>query len=499
MTEKTCDILVIGGGGSGLVAAARAAELSGRRVIVAEKTNVLGGGMNFASTMRTFASAWQAERGIEDQTTDFMRRVMDDTYWRLDPRLVKNALLATGAFFDWYAAHEAPEILARFQPRPYIFDIPCHGQIGPQVDTFHNGSGRLFMQSMQKRCAELGVELLTGQAAYEAEVRDGRIAAVLCRAGEDTVKIHCRVCILACSSWIRNRDVVERVLPGFSEMDVLPNAHQNPAYTGDGLPIAEKAGAFIDWDSFCLRLMGPQCSFGEQSKLDRLTHSRYTVMVDLRGCRFACEPLAPRMEPFDTGHVLTQLPKGRAFFLFSSDQLERIIADSADPANAGEGPFAVQPLPPLQEIRTWFEAGRRQNPREAFMADDLASLAAQMQVDAGALCATVAQYNAACREGRDGLFCKPADALTPLSRGPYYALGGKLNTDGAFGGVRVNENMQAYSAAGGLVPGLYVTGDFASGRHISLGGVKRQALNDMSWALASGFLAGTHAAESLGE
>lgn len=58
--------------------------------------------------------------------------------------------------------------------------------------------------------------------------------------------------------------------------------------------------------------------------------------------------------------------------------------------------------------------------------------------------------------------------------------------------------MQAYASGGDtLVSGMYVTGDFASGRHISLGGVKRQALNDMSWALASGFLAVTHAAHSL--
>ena len=66
-------------------------------------------------------------------------------------------------------------------------------------------------------------------------------------------------------------------------------------------------------------------------------------------------------------------------------------------------------------------------------------------------------------------------------------------TDGAFGGVRVNPEMQAYKPDGGLVEGLYVTGDFATGRHINLGGVKRQVLNDISWALSSGFLAGTNA------
>ena len=70
-----------------------------------------------------------------------------------------------------------------------------------------------------------------------------------------------------------------------------------------------------------------------------------------------------------------------------------------------------------------------------------------------------------------------------------------MATDGAFGGIKVNADMQALSASGGVVDGLFVTGDAASGRHISLGGIKKQVLNDMSWALASGFIAGGSASE----
>ena len=497
MSEKKCQVVVIGGGGSGLVAAARAAENPNLNVIVLEKSNTIGGGMNFASTMRTFGSRWQKERNIPDQSDDFMRKGMDATYWQLNPRLVRNAITGTGAFFDWYSSFEDPETLARYEPRPYVFDIPVHGQVGPQVDTFYNGSGRLIVQAMKRRCEDLGVDIRTGHAAYDAELSDGRISAVLCRSEGETVRIPCDVCVLACSCWIRNKEVVNRVLPGFTEMDVLPNAHQNPAYTGDGIPIAEKAGAFVDWESFCLRLMGPQCSFGEQSELDRLTHSKYNVLIDLNGKRFACEPLAPRMDPFDTGHVLTRLPKGKSFFLFSADSLAAIIEESRDPSNPKEPPFAIMPLPDQNVVESWFDEGIRKNPAEAFKADSVEELAQKMGIDPTALCATVSEYNAACAEGQDQLFCKPAETLAPLSKAPYYALGGKLNTDGAFGGVRVNENMQAYAKDSSVIDNLYVTGDFASGRHISLGGVKRQTLNDMSWALSSGFLAGTHIKENV--
>lgn len=87
--------------------------------------------------------------------------------------------------------------------------------------------------------------------------------------------------------------------------------------------------------------------------------------------------------------------------------------------------------------------------------------------------------------------------MIALQNGPFYAISGKLATDGAFGGVEVDRNMRAYRADRSVIDNFYVTGDFASGRHIVLGGVKRQVLNDMSWAFSSGFIAGTRAGEAL--
>ena len=75
MKEKVCDILVLGGGGAGLTAGVRAAE-GGKKVIILEKAKFLGGGMLFASTMRTFKSKWQAERNIPDQSERFIREMI---------------------------------------------------------------------------------------------------------------------------------------------------------------------------------------------------------------------------------------------------------------------------------------------------------------------------------------------------------------------------------------------------------------------------------------
>ena len=44
--------------------------------------------------------------------------------------------------------------------------------------------------------------------------------------------------------------------------------------------------------------------------------------------------------------------------------------------------------------------------------------------------------------------------MIPLTDAPFYAVGCKLSTDGAFGGVTVDENMQALRPDGSRVEGL---------------------------------------------
>ena len=62
-------------------------------------------------------------------------------------------------------------------------------------------------------------------------------------------------------------------------------------------------------------------------------------------------------------------------------------------------------------------------------------------------------------------------------------------------GIRIDGDMRVRAAAGGVVEGLYAAGDICSGRFINMAGIKQQILNDMSFAVSSGFLAGTNAAE----
>ena len=150
--KKQCDLVVIGGGGSGLIAGCRAATL-GKTVMVLEKDKRLGGGMVMASTMRTFGSQWQKERNLPDTTALYMRNRMDETYWRLDRKLAASMIQGTGQFFDWFTSIAPKEEIDKFSVGRYVFDEE-DGPLGPQYGGPGRGSGKMFVEVTSQKLQE---------------------------------------------------------------------------------------------------------------------------------------------------------------------------------------------------------------------------------------------------------------------------------------------------------------------------------------------------------
>ena len=492
---KTCryDAVVLGGG-AGLIAAVRLRQLTGKRILVLEKAKATGGGFQFARTMRVFKSQWQADRGLEDKTAEFMRGVMDLSLWRVDPELARAAIEGTGQFFDWFCTLE-PGIEQEFEVGSYLFDLP-DGQKAPAHESNGDGAGRVFMAVMKKKCAELGVDVLTSTPFYDVETEDGRVSAVLAHGPEGQMRIECRNIIIASGRWICSRDIVQRVIPRFNEVYMRPGAQMNPAYTGDAFAAAEKLGAKIDYDSCCLRLMGPHFSSRSRAA-NQAAGSDFAIGVNLLGRRFVSEPMVPRMDFFDTGHVLLDQPKGVSYWVFDRNTLAAAMERAKDPAAAPPLPL-LPPEYPATLAEAEAEICSALGEPELFTAGTAAELARAIGVDEAGLVKTIEEYNEYCRTGMDWTGYKDQKNLVPMT-GPFYAVRGWLDTDGSFGGLDVNSRMQVLSPTGEPVPGVWAAGDITGSRYIVAAEIKKQILNDLSWAFSSAFLAANDAARAMKE
>lgn len=498
--EKECDLVVLGGGGSGLVAAARCAAVSGKRVIVLEKGVKTGGGAWHAADFKVYGSRWQRERGIPNNLNESVRAAMDLTHWQLSPRLVRNCFEATGNFFDWLC-DSFEDAAGEFREGNYIFDGPG----GPVIPVYRRmrhgrqgGAGQFVMDRMLALCRRYGAEVLTQHAAYSLECENGRVTGVTARDPGGEVHIRCKACILATGSWIQNQAVLERVSPAFAEMKTYPSPHRSPDYTGDGIGLAGSAGAKVDYDSFCLRLMGPLVMALDGTPYRTLASMQFdpsVIYVNRRAQRWINENTAGRAGFFEPALALLRQPGGVSYTIFDANCVEGAVERVKSGRAKAMGPFGCASFP--ENWREEMEKAAEAYPLWVKRADTAEELAAVLDLDPGALGETLARYNAQCRAGRDDDFFKDPDELTPLCKAPFYAIVGSMATDGAFGGVPVDEHTRALRADGTAVENLCVAGDFASGRFLNEGGVKVQVLPDLTWAFASGYLAGDCAADYL--
>jgi succinate dehydrogenase/fumarate reductase flavoprotein subunit len=569
--KKSCDLVVLGGGGSGLTAAVRAAQLTGKKVIVLEKDSAPGGGARGARTVRTFGSKWQAKRNLPNPIVEYTRSMMDQVYWALDPQTVHNSLMGTGRFFDWMMELK-PGIEDDFTAEKYKqAELPCE-PVGPQK----SGFGNTMVTILKDKAKSSGVEILTGHPVVDVEVKNGKIIAAIAKSDKGYVRIACKACVMATGSWASNKELIKKYAPEFYAVlpfmegtagsgggkgggmpqggsqgsppggGGMPGAqggdqsaqgsgppggqgegmpqdggqggppggvgalggstigHMSPMYTGDGIPLAEKAGAFIDYNNMCFRLLGPSAmTFGQV--IGGMRISPFAITVNLDGRRFCAEPVL-HVGLYDGGHIQVLQRQAKTFDIFNDDMVEATLAfNQAVKAGRAEAiQFAAQYGPPvtfpetLEAVQKDLKQSLSASSSNIFTANTLEELADKIGVNKAAFLETVKKYNEACETGLDYEVGKQKEHLKPFEKGPYYAIEEGLSTDGAFGGVRVDPEMRVYKEDyRTVVEGLYATGDFATGKHISLGGRRRQVLNDLSWAFSSGFLAGTNVAEYL--
>jgi fumarate reductase flavoprotein subunit len=449
------ELVVIGGGGSGLAAALTAAEKGMKNIIVLEKRGGLGGNTARATGLFACESPAQAQQRIVADKDALFKRAMDWAHWsRVNPRILRAFLNKSGDTIRWLEQMGLEFTVIAFFPNQ-----------NPRVEHVPRGKGAQLTRVLAEQCRELGVQLLLRTGAKKIRLDEDRAVAGVLAAKEKELEIKAKSIIIATGGFAGNKKLLKKFCPlyydGFGGRG-LP-------LMGDGLLMAQEAGAAIE-DFVTLLKEGPRVD-PHIWPLMGLERDPVTLWVNRRGERFADEAVGAH--PFEAGNAILRQPDKVMYSLLDTAIKEAMAEklpslDKALQAEAARGRVKI--------ASSW---------------DDIAGW---IGADFAVLKATIVEYNDFCNHGYDAIFAKERRYLLPLRHAPYYAIRCQPYILDTIGGIRINERMEVLDNNDKPIRGLYAAGVTTSGWEAE---TYCSDLNGSTfgYAINSGRIAGENAAE----
>ncbi len=489
----TSDVLVIGMGASGTMAALKAAE-SGATVIGVEATETLGGFGNAAQGMFAINSVEQQQRYGEDGLTT------DEDYW-YDHMSSHNNQRGNNKLIRTFVAEAKNTVSYLLNHGVKMFLSPTAQQIA-HFDTdvvYHRWNNADPFTYLGESLSENNVDIRYNTTATELIVdENGAVIGAKCTTEDGgTLTVNATSTIVATGSFASNAELMEEVLGE----TVYGNAN---VMAGTPLP-----GVEMMWNIGAakgdLLTMNHGVNAGATVTVDQLTLNSPILWVNNQGKRFMNEDLLQDTVEF-TDAVVAQ--GGVAYTIVDQTTVDRWTDMSQE--NTGtwvhywdrfgivdeDGNPTIYHAP--IDIETWnadFETLAAANEGGVF--DTIEEAAEFIGCDPADLQETIDNYNSYVETGVDEEFFKSSDSLIyTVSEGPYYVTKGHAGVLGALGGVNTNEKLQVLNDQYEVIDGLYATGNNVSG--ISFGSYQDVEGVGLGFSLTSGRLAGGYAAEAAG-
>ncbi len=476
----TTDIVVVGAGEAGLVAALSATEADAK-VIILEKftTSRYGGNYNAA-----LGSKFMKKLGIE---FDKDQAVLEFMRWhdsRPDQKLIRMWADHSGEVMDWMLAMtEAAGIETKIHmwptppewnpAREFYPDYPYSHSIGykngdnnkPLIDCL---KANLLDKGVEIRYSTSGVQLIRKDKQVTgliAKNKDGNYiqfnankAVILCTGdfGNDSemMKEYCTASIGKLSS-------TSNIYTGFMAPEEQPKEKLN---VGDGHKMAMWVGAQMEERNIGTMsgLFGPSINFAS------------FLTINANGERFENEDTSYFLVP----NAVMRQPGGIVWQILDAKYPE-------DFQKMGEwGMFATRTI--SEEQQKGIDTG-------SVKADTIEELAHKIKVPVKALKATVTRRNELAHAGQDLDFGLLPERLTTVEKPPFYAIQIVPMFAVTVGGIIVNDKLQAVDVDGKIIPGLYLAGNTVGKR---FGEHFNNPIPGMSngFACTHGYFAGKNAA-----
>lgn len=359
------------------------------------------------------------------------------------------------------------------------------------------GYGRGFYDVIVKGMEALGTNVLYETPAKKiiSDPMTKEVYGIQCEnaAGEKVYIKANKGVILCTGGYLANKELMTRF--HFAEMIDYANAGA-PTQTGDGLLMAIEAGAGIDgvseqqieWFGYAFKKAsdemgtailhtvagnGPDARIFVNSKGERFMNEE----MGIGHCKFQM-PFLEYDGTFPVYNGYTNLPM---YVVFDSTMFDNDIVGARD---------YFCGYASMYDIYDWSEDNKAELERGWLVKGDtieelVANLAEQSgneMIDAEALKATIATYNSYCEAGEDPEFGRESFFLNPVAEGPYYAAQIVPAAVYTIGGLRGGENGETLDWQGNPIPRLYHAGD--------IGQPTKYLISALQGCLALGDIAG---------
>lgn len=500
LPEIATDVLIIGGGGTGLAAAVAAAD-EGAKVLVAEKSNGLGGSTALSVGSITAANtSYQADQKIIDSPEDFFEDLAKfneefDAYDNLDLR--------------WTLAREAGKTVEWLRGFGFEFYGPSL-ELPNRVPRMHNviPNAWSYPLLLQRAAVKKGVEFLLNAPARELICDGGRVRGAFLDIArtKTSLKVYAKQAVILASGDFSGGTVLKQRYLSADLANVPP---YNPNNEGDGHIMGRKAGGHLVnmeilkkpsvrfiaapkklWHELLpstpllIKLYATASNFLPRRIFDNLAKRILTtrgapvgklykegaILVNNEGYRFTNEVEDPAIP-------ISKQPGGEAYIIFDASVAEKFSS----------WPNYISTAPGI--AYAYIQDYENNNPDIISKGNNLEKMAS-MHPKIGQIIRTVERYNRFVDSGKDEDWQR-----VPLGGGikkpPFYMMGPAISyLSVTKGGLDINTNFQVLDEDGKVIPGLFAGGGTAGGLMLMGHGM------GLAWAFTSGRLAGKNAAQS---
>jgi hypothetical protein len=479
--DKEAEVVVVGFGGAGAIAAITAAE-AGAKVTILEKAPKEGGGVTRVCT------GYSSIVVDEKAAVEYLHHQVKG----LTPDDVFAAYAAEGmTLTDWLDDHDLAYtdltglLGADYHNWP---GADAFGAVG-LTDGKGETSGRVFYEWALGQIEKLGIELVVDARADEL-IQDPAtrevVGVVAKRSDGSELAVRAGRAVILCTGGFECNDqmIGNYLVPS-------PLAREGWLFnTGDGIKMAQEIGADL-WhmnmlDAYGVTFTAPDEVIGRFGLNGATCTTGSFMWINRNGERFMCEnpsnignPLAHRCVNMFTKFDDTPGSLPSAYDSSYRDVPFYLLIDQKQ--------FAAEPLyPPNQTAGAW-GIDKELGGVDPWSADNSVELAKGwilkgdsieeivkkinenskdegFKMDPAALKATVDAYNADCASGNgDSLFARPAFVrdspnMVPLDTPPYYALRLMPCMNTTKGGPVKNAKAQILDVRGRVIPRLYEAG-----------------------------------------